>query len=67
MNKTDDYFVGKNDKSLWFIVVFFGSFFGAFIFLLWNMSKNAPHTENPIEKELGIAFNSVIKSEEEKI
>ena len=35
----DDDFDGRNDKLIWFLLVFFGSIFGALIFCIWRLLK----------------------------
>lgn len=39
MNMRDEQFAGRHDKVLWFIVVFFGTLLGAFVFWLWKVRK----------------------------
>ena len=39
MSMTDDLFPGRNDKVLWFIVVFFGCALGALVFWLWKLVR----------------------------
>ena len=39
MTMTDDLFPGRNDKVLWFIVVFLGSAFGALVFWIWKVIR----------------------------
>ena len=35
----DEDFPGRNDKLIWFIVVFFGNVFGAFAFFTWRTAR----------------------------
>lgn len=35
----DEDFEGKNDKLIWFIIVFFGNILGALAFVVWNASS----------------------------
>ena len=46
----DSQFEGHNDKLIWFVLVFFGSVFGAFAFYLWNKGRER---ERQTEQEFG--------------
>ena len=40
VSMNDDEFEGHNDKVIFFIIVFFGSIFGAMWFFLWMLTKD---------------------------
>lgn len=41
MNMTGDQFPWRYDKALWFVIVFFGSALGAFVFWMWQKGQKA--------------------------
>ena len=55
----DSDFPGRNDKLMWFMLVFFGSILGALLFMIWRIERvNVKVRET--EKKLEDDFHEII-------
>ena len=56
----DHEFDGHNDKLIFFLLVFFGSIFGAIGFFIWDRSR---HEARESDARLGAAMKDVLEDE----
>jgi len=55
----DSDFPGRNDKLIWFLLVFFGFILGAFLFMVWRI-EHANIKIREAEKKLEDDFHEII-------
>ena len=54
----DEAFDGRNDKLIWFLIIFFGSIFGAIAFIRW---KNGRLNEKQLERKIKSSLNDPLQ------